>query len=103
MYCNGGCGDDWLDNTRGCQQSDADAYCKLKLCNAEATAISYDLSAPKNEAGFACNNYGTNFGAWFGINDVWFDEDILASHFCSSCGAAVVRNVICTDTGMSIV
>ena len=103
LYCRGSCGDDWLDKTPGCQQSDADAYCRLKLCKAEAKAISYDLGGSTNQPGFACNNgnYGKNFGTWFGINAVWFTEDISA-HGCGDCDTAVVRNVICKNMGMYI-
>ena len=32
LYCHEKCGTNWLDIVPGCQQSDADAYCKLKFC-----------------------------------------------------------------------
>ena len=106
LYCRGSCGDDWLDKTPGCQQSDADAYCRLKLCKAEAKAISYDIGATTNHPGFGCQKWNPrskNFGAWLGINDVWFYEDMSVSYYCGNCDDAVVRNVICTDMSMYIV
>ena len=95
LYCFGTCGDDWLDNQDGCQQPDADAYCKLKLCDGNAIASSFDITTSTNNPGFACDGVGTNYGHWFGIPHVYFDDDIRTTH-----GAAdVVSNVMCQIPG----
>ena len=90
----------WLDKTRGCQQSDADAYCKLKLCNVEAHAISFDIGGATKEPGFSCDNSGKNLGDWFGIKGVWFHEDVGTSNCGGTCTEGVVRNVKCNAPGM---
>ena len=97
LYCNDACGTFWLDEEKGCQQSDADAYCKLKLCDADAISTSYNITEDSNNPGFACRGHGTNFGDWFGMTDVWFKEDIRSSHH----GGSVVSEVVCEKTGKS--
>lgn len=95
LYCNGFCGEHWLDNEGNCQKSDADAYCKLKLCDVSAYAISFDVVVASNKPGFACDNYGTNYGDWLGIADVHFDDDIISDHG----NGEVVTNVECKIPG----
>ena len=91
LYCNGACGDDWLDAQDDCQKTDADAYCKLKLCNENAVATSFDVTIATNNPGFACDEYGTNYGDWFGMTGVHFEDNIRANHGRGS----VVSNVKC--------
>ena len=95
LYCNGGCGDDWLDNQSGCQKADADAYCKLKLCDVDAVASSFEVTISTNNPGFACNGNGKNYGDWFGMTGVYFADDIKATHGSGQ----VVSNVRCQTLG----
>ena len=97
LYCYGTCGY-WLDNTAGCQKRDADAYCKLKLCNENAHAFSYETSEALHSPGFSCNGYGTNFGNFWGMRDVHFEDNIGSTHgqFVSN---AVVSTVKCEQPG----
>ena len=93
LYCDGPCGDSYgTDNEMGCQKSDADAYCKLKFCDAAAYATSYEIGVASNRPGFACTGpEENNLGDWFGMRNVYFDDDIRWSHGPGS----VVENVIC--------
>ena len=102
LYCHGYCGDNWFNKTLGCQQSDADVYCKLIMCNVKAYATNYDLGVATNNPGFVCDGHGKNFGNWFGIKGIWFDEDVSSSHCEGTCtyAQAVVRNVKCDVQGM---
>ena len=75
----------------GCQQSDADVYCKLKMCDETAIAISYDLGIASSDPGFACNGYGTDMGEWFGISSVTFESNIVGSHGLGR----VIKNATC--------
>ena len=85
----------WLDDEEGCQKSDADAYCKLKLCDPDATSTNFRIMEDSNNPGFACRGHGRNLGNWFGMKDVWFKEDIRSSHY----GGSVVTEVSCEKTG----
>ena len=100
LYCNGACGDDWLDTSINCQKTDADAYCKLKFCDKEAYAISFNISKALYEPGFACNHRGKNFGKYFGIYNVWFEDDVGSTHGLRV-DTQVVSNVKCHLTGNS--
>ena len=98
LYCHGTCGNKWLDNEEGCQKSDADAYCKLKLCREGAFANSFNIStsdALPNQPGFACRGSGTNYGNWVGMTDVNFRSE-LSNH---GLGGKVVTNVTCKTLG----
>ena len=97
LYCEGSCGDDWLDNQYGCQERDADAYCKLKLCDGNAVATSFDITPATNNHGFACDGVGKNYGDWFGIHGVYFENDIGATH--GQLPGSVVSNVTCQISG----
>ena len=90
LYCNGDCGDDW-DGIDGCQRSDADAYGKLKLCDGAAYANLFEVGVSLHQPGFACNGIGENFGNWFGMMDVHFEDDLSSTHGSGS----VVYNVNC--------
>ena len=91
LYCAGTCGDKWLDVLKGCQQKDADAYCKLKMCDSSAIATGFDVKIAMNGPGFTCNK-GDNLGDFFGMNNIYYDEDILGSHGAGE----TVQNVICS-------
>ena len=44
LYCNKDCGANWLDNEYGCQASDADAFCRIKLCQKDVYAKHYTIT-----------------------------------------------------------
>ena len=100
LYCYGTCGGDWLDNQNGCQKADADAFCKLRLCDGDAFATSFDVTSATNNPGFACDGYGTNYSDWLGMTSVHFNDDIKTTH--GSGDTDVVSNVRCQIPGKYI-
>ena len=94
LYCNGWCSWAGPDN---CDQADADLFCKLKTCNCNAKATSFDVVKALAQPGFSCNpGYGVNLGKMpqYCVNvDVWHqNSSILANH-----GPGwVVTNVKCS-------
>ena len=95
LYCHGTCGSEWLDKIKGCQRSDADAYCKLKSCGEDSVASSFEVTTATNNPGFACHGLGTDYGDWFGMTGVRFENDIKATHAAGK----VVANVACRTSG----
>ena len=95
LYCQGVCGSSWIDHTKNCQSTDADAFCKLKLCDEDAYAINFKVSNAINEPGFTCDQQAKNFGDWLGMNYVRFSETVKNRHFTGSS----VLNVTCHSTG----
>ena len=100
LVCGGSCGDDWLDNEHGCHQADADAFCKLSLCdgNAKAKEKGYKkIKAPKGVPGFSCGRRGKKHtGIWFGIKDVRYAPDVRRTNGWTD----VVSNIECVTVGM---
>ena len=108
LYCHGYCGKDWLDDVRGCQQADADAFCKLKLCNKHAKATTYEVTNSTYDIpGFACalsrreRKNMEDFellqeGILFGITDIYFTNSSGHTHGTEE---HVVSNVICQTSG----
>ena len=104
LYCNGACGDDWEDDVSGCQQADADAYCKLVNCDQDQFASYFEIDVlsrndDKMIPGFGCM-YGkekldVDFdkfeGTWLGIQDVHFSTGSAETHG----GGQVIRNAVC--------
>jgi len=86
LYCNGTC--TWAGGD-GCDQADADIYCKLVTGNPNSVANSFLLNTAGDAPGFSCPGYGTNLGTLptFGVNvNVWYqDSSIFANH-----GAGIV-------------
>ena len=97
LYCNGEAGDDWLDNQHGCQQADADAFCKLKLCDEDAFASTFEVTPATNNPGFVGGFVGLKNGDWFGMTGVRFEEDIKRDHGSGD----VVSDVTCQTRGKS--
>ena len=98
LFCYGACGDDWLDKQLGCQHSDANAYCKLKLCDKDAFATSFTLTPATHTPGFACDGVGVDYGDWFEITGVHFADDIKTEHGENS-NVKVISNVTCQMPG----
>ena len=98
------CGDDWKSDNwddeseeeAGCQQYDADVYCKLKSCDENAVAISYQVTFTIPEPGFSCDGRGRNLGDWLGISDVYFADN---SRKINGGSGQVVSHVICGTKG----
>lgn len=86
LYCNGTC--TWA-GAEGCDQADADIYCKLVTGNPNSVANSFLLNVASDAPGFSCPGFGANLGTLpaFGVNvNVWYqDSSIFANH-----GAGVV-------------
>ena len=95
LYCDNDCGLDWLDNEYGCQASDADAFCRLKYCDTNFYAGSFEITPAINQSGFACRGVGKNFGRSFdpyqGIMDVHYVQNMKAAHGEGN----VVSNITC--------
>ena len=111
LYCEGSCGEDWLDSESGCQESDANAFCKLKLCDENAIATSFKVTkATDNTTGFACDfsrkrrknikEFEAVYeGTWFGITDVSFTNNIGVTQGSGRKGD-VVSSVTCQPSGI---
>jgi len=52
LYCHGNCS--WAGDAPGCDQADADAFCRLRTGNPLSTASDFAVEAPRAEPGFAC-------------------------------------------------
>jgi hypothetical protein len=94
LYCYGMCS--W-DGPPGCDQSDADALCKLVMDNPLSEATSYTISPPLSESGFA--GVGCSTGELIhtdrGVPYVaWMDASLAAHH---GGGGTVVAFPECTD------
>jgi hypothetical protein len=82
LYCNGTCS--WA-GAQGCDQEDADVFCKLKTGRLDAVARTFQIVKALPEGGYTCPqpSYGQSLGAWkeAGIEDIRFQEtSILANH-----------------------
>eukprot|EP00964_Phaeocystis_antarctica_P126643 scaffold90303_cov68-Phaeocystis_antarctica.AAC.1 len=92
LYCNGTC--KGTDGVNGCQQADADDYCKLHNCCTTSVATSWDNLVATNVPGFSCgeHDYGENKGDWFGIPNIHTEADVLSTHG----PGASITNAVCT-------
>ena len=94
LYCDKDCGF-WIDNGWGCDQRDADAFCRLKNCDSTSIAIRYEVTPARNIPGFACRGIGEDLGVttWItGMVHVHFVTDIRANHG----GGDIVSNIECS-------
>ena len=76
LECEGDCGAKWLDNVPGCQQLDADAFCKLQSCDKDAFARSYAVTLVRkmrNQLGFTCQGFGKTY-SYFGMTEFQFGK-----------------------------
>jgi hypothetical protein len=94
LYCNGTCS--WAGGS-GCDQADADIFCKLKTRNPASTASSWSTTTALAEEGFSCPGIGRNLGPFtaYGVSvNVWYQTtSILANHGAGT----VVHNITCTN------
>ncbi len=100
LYCSGSCGG-WGGGA-GCQQEDADAFCKLKTGKATSVATSFVLSTAATVPGICCPSSPAPTGCKAlgklplrGVMvDVSIDDTSLrASHG----GGTVITEVVCTN------
>ena len=93
LYCFGTCSYAGAD---GCDQADADVYCRLVRGDPNSVAISFQVVGTQNAPGFACPNNAVNLGAFpeYGVaNNVWYeDANVAATHN----GGLVVANINCS-------
>ena len=95
LYCNGTC--TW-DAPNGCDQADANIFCKLLTGNPQSTATNWVNTTALAEPGFACNFFNDiNLGPLpeFGVNVnvIYQETSILANHGAG----AVITNPTCTN------
>ncbi len=93
LYCNGSCS--WA-GPQGCDQADADIFCKLLKGSSTSTATSFQIVTALAVGGFSCPTYGTNLGPMpaYGVSvNVWYQgTSILANHGAGQ----VITNAVCT-------
>ena len=94
LYCDKECGTYWIDNQDGCQQADADAFCRIRECNDMWYAEKFDIGTVKPLPGFSCAGVGKNYGNWGGLSGVHFTENMEKTHGSGN----VVTRVICNKT-----
>ena len=96
LYCSKDCGANWLDNEHGCQASDADAFCRIKLCRKDVYAKHYTITDASNQNGFSCAGIGTRFSREYqkyqGFDEIYFTNDMRSSHGVGN----IVTNITCT-------
>lgn len=92
LYCTGQCS---YAGPAGCDQMDADIYCRLITGDADSTASTYSLLPALAEGGFSCADFGVNLGPMpqLGVpGNVWYqDTSLMANHG----GGQAVMNVVC--------
>ena len=97
LYCDKDCGANWLDNEHGCQASDADAFCRMKLCRIDVYAKNYTITDASNKNGFSSAGIGTRYRREYekyqGFDEVYFTNDIKSSHGVGN----MVTNIVCDN------
>ena len=83
-----------MDKQDGCQQTDADVFCRLALCDEMAYAVTYKETSVSNVPGFSCPGVASNYGNWVGFVDVHLAKDMKAAHGAGK----VVSNVQCSTS-----
>jgi hypothetical protein len=95
-FCDSTCGL-WGDGKAGCQQADADAFCRLKMDDFRATARSFDIKNTTTDPGVCCPNANrvctglANFGNR-GVDVNVFSTDDLASTYGEKMS---ITNLVC--------
>lgn len=94
FYCNGSCS---ISGSSGCDQTEADRFCKLKLDNPDAVATSFTTTTALAEPGFGCY-FGAQYGTQIdmtsrGVTETirYQDSSILANHGPGT----VIDSVVC--------
>jgi hypothetical protein len=96
-FCAETCGF-WGDRKEGCQQEDADAFCRLKMDDFRATARSFDVKNTTANPGICCPTAARvcapvgNFGNRGVDVNVLSTDDLASSHGTK----ASITNLVCT-------
>ena len=95
LYCNGSC--TWAGGS-GCDQADADIFCKLKTGNPSSTAITWTNTTALAAPGFPCmpHGYGSAINVvarGVSVSVRYQDASILGNHGAG----AVITNPVCTN------
>jgi hypothetical protein len=95
LYCNGTCS--W-GGAQGCDQADADIFCKLKTGSTTSTATAFTTGVATAQPGFCCpgGGYGQNLGTMpeYGVNlNVWYQGTSLQANHGSG---TVITSVTCS-------
>ena len=92
LFCNSGCS--WA-GAFGCDEADADVFCKLRTGNPLSEAESYTIESALSEPGFPCpSGYPTVYTDRGIDGTVYYtDLNLLTTHGSGD----VITNPICTD------
>jgi large repetitive protein len=94
LYCEGSCS--WA-GVGGCDQADADIFCKLRTGNPSSTATRFSITTAQPVPGFSCPFAGTQIGTLplrgVLVNVAYQDSSILANHGPGT----VIINPVCTN------
>ena len=94
LYCNRACS---VVGAGGCDQPDADLFCKLKTGNPASVATSFSLGLVLDAPGFTCPGIGTQVpnlgGRGIGVAMYYSDESLLSTHG----DGQAITNVVCTN------
>jgi hypothetical protein len=103
-YCNGTCGN-WGGSASGCDQGDADVFCKLKMDNPNSTATTFGTgtaaAAPgvccppptAQPGGLGCVSLGVLTSRGVALNVGVHDTSLSGTHG----GGTVIMNLVCTN------
>jgi hypothetical protein len=97
LYCEGTCGN-WGGGD-GCQQEDADALCRLRTGDPNATAQSFTITTALPEPGVCCSPYPTGMNGCVDIGPqpgIHFSVGVISWSLLDSHGpGSVVTDVVC--------
>jgi hypothetical protein len=92
LYCNGSCS--WSGSS-GCDQTEADILCQLKMDNSASTATSWTSTTALDEPGFPCPGYGGVINTDRGVSEsVYYQDSSIVSNHGSG---DVIAYPSCTD------
>jgi hypothetical protein len=104
LYCAGTCGN-WGGDS-GCDQGDADAFCRLKMDNPRSVAVTFSVVPALHQSGICCpppsfpdpstlgcTALGTLASRGVTLNVSVHPTNLFSTHM----GGDVITNAICTD------
>jgi hypothetical protein len=97
LFCDGACS--W-GGEPGCDEFEADVFCRLKLGRSDVHAVSFTLSAPRDEPGFDCPTLGNgaNLGpiSEYGVQQpIRYNPVSVARSHSGATQEAVISGVEC--------
>jgi len=92
LFCNSGCS--WA-GAFGCDEADADVFCKLRTGNPLSEAETYTIESARSAPGFPCPSGYPSVYTDRGVSGTVYytDLDLLVTHGTGN----VITNPICTD------